>query len=368
LNIQKPPSRTVTNQVRALASSIPRPAQLSSLTRRAGRYVVLLVLLGLAVHLILPQITTLEHSLQVIERMTLWAVALAPVAQVLSYLSSGYLLQAVVAIAGQRLSIIRGALIAMAASSIGLVAGGPVGNAAATYRWAHGSGVSKEGALLAGWLPSLFNNSLLILISASGLLHLLIAHALSTFQAIGFGVILLILAVIVGGALWGVHHRPQLTALAMWVAGRWATLRRRPYDPMSTQAAVGRLFSAWDALQAGGWHKPAIGSILNVGSDILTLYLIFLAAGHAVSPGVLLAGYGLPLLLGKMSFLPGGVGVVEGTMAALYDGLGVPDAVTVVVILVYRAISFWMPTLLGFPLVPYLQHISGSSKSSEGGP
>ena len=104
---------------------------------------------------------------------------------------------------------------------------------------------------------------------------------------------------------------------------------------------------------------------MTIGFDMLTLYLIFVAAGHAVNPGVLLTGYGLPLLLGKVSFLPGGVGVVEGTMTALYDSLGVPDEVTVVVILAYRAISFWLPLLLGFLLVPYLQHVTRSSQSLE---
>ena len=58
----------------------------------SSRYIVLLVLLGLAVHLVLPQLTSLEHSLQVIKSLVLWAVALAVVAQVLSYLGSGYLL------------------------------------------------------------------------------------------------------------------------------------------------------------------------------------------------------------------------------------------------------------------------------------
>jgi uncharacterized membrane protein YbhN (UPF0104 family) len=32
--------------------------------------------------------------------------------------------------------------------------------------------------------------------------------------------------------------------------------------------------------------------------------------------------------------------------------------VTVVVILAYRLISFWLPTFLGFPMVPYLQQIA----------
>jgi hypothetical protein len=96
-----------------------------------------------------------------------------------------------------------------------------------------------------------------------------------------------------------------------------------------------------------------------------TLFLLFVAAGHAVSPGILLTGYGLPLLLGKVTFLPGGVGIVEGTMAALYSGLGVPNAVTVLVILAYRIISFWVPTLLGFPLVIYLQRTTQPAEETQ---
>lgn len=98
---------------------------------------------------------------------------------------------------------------------------------------------------------------------------------------------------------------------------------------------------------------------------MFTLYWVFIAARHPVSLGVLLAGYGLPLLLGKAAFfLPGGVGIIEGTMAALYNGLGVPPGVTVVVILGYRVLSFWIPTLLGFPLVIYLQR---TTHSGDGG-
>ena len=335
-----------------------RIVSVPQLTVRLGRYLLPLLLLGLAVHLILPQLATLEQSLQVIKRMALWAVALAVVAQVLSYVGSGFLLRAIVAVVGQRLSVVHSTLITMAASSIGLVAGGPVGNAAATYRWTRASGVSREGALLAGWLPPLFNNGALVVIGVFGLLHLLIAHELSTLQVIGFGLTLLVLGLIVGVVLWGVHHRHQLTGLAMRTARRWAALRHRLYDPATTEAATGRWFSAWDTLRVGGWRGPALGAALNILFDMLTLYFLFVAVGHAVSPGILLAGYGLPLLLGKVSFLPGGVGIVEGTMAALYDGLGVPGGVTVVVILTYRVLSLWLPMLLGFPLVPYLQRVS----------
>jgi uncharacterized membrane protein YbhN (UPF0104 family) len=334
----------------------PRPA------RRWLRDLLALLLLGLAVHLILPQIATLEHSLQVIKGMTWWAVGLAAGAQVLSYLGSGVLLRAIVAMTGDRLSVVRSTLITTASYSIGLVAGGMVGSGAATYRWVHGSGVSAEGALLAGWLPALVYDGALLFVSVFGLLYLLIVHKLTLLQALSFGLILLILSLLAAAIVWGARHRPQLTNLATRLAGRWAALRRRPYDPAPTQASVGRLFNAWDRLGSGGWRGPALGAAINTVFDMLTLYLVFVAAGHRVSLAVLLAGYGLPLLLGKAPLLPGGVGIVESTMVALYTGLGVPSAAAVVVVLIYRFFSFWLPSLLGFPLVPFLQHVARGSR------
>jgi len=44
---------------------------------KAGRSLTTLILLGLAVHLILPQLASFEASLQVIKTMALWAVLLA---------------------------------------------------------------------------------------------------------------------------------------------------------------------------------------------------------------------------------------------------------------------------------------------------
>jgi uncharacterized membrane protein YbhN (UPF0104 family) len=41
-------------------------------------------------------------------------------------------------------------------------------------------------------------------------------------------------------------------------------------------------------------------------------------------------------------------------MAALYDGFGIPDPITVVVVLGYHLISFWLPSLSGFPVAAYL--------------
>jgi uncharacterized protein (TIRG00374 family) len=315
-----------------------------------------LAILGLAVHLILPQITSLEHSWQVLKTLMPWAVGLAFIAQALSYLGSGYLLQTILSLARETINLMRSTLIVLGAASIGMVAGGMVGSSAAIYRWTSQGDGHAEGATLASILPSLFNNLVLVLVSIFGLMHLILVHDLSQAQLIGFSAIILVLGFIVGLGVLALRYRDQATAAVLWIASHLAQLRRKPFDPSVAQESTRNLFAAWDSLRSGAWRRPALGAVLNVTFDMLTLFFLFLAAGHNVSPGVLLAGYGLPLLLGKMAFVvPGGVGVVEGSMAALYDGLGVPDAITVVVVLGYRLISFWLPSLSGFPVAAYLQ-------------
>ena len=94
-------------------------------------------------------------------------------------------------------------------------------------------------------------------------------------------------------------------------------------------------------------------------STWLTIYFVFLA-GKAIPLSILITGYGLPVLLGKMAFIiPGGLGVIETTMIALYSSLGIPSAQATVVVLVYRLISFWTPLLTGFALVPFLTRSNG---------
>jgi uncharacterized protein (TIRG00374 family) len=323
---------------------------------QALRYLIPLIVLGLAVHLVIPQITSLEHSIQVIRQMALWAVALAVLAQAASYLGSGYLLKAIAQLSESPLSIVKATLIVLAAASLGMVAGGMVGSAAMTYRWMQKERVKPEAAGLAGTIPGVFNDSILVLISLVGLIHLLIVHQLTRLQVLSYVLILLILGALAGALVWGFRHRPAITKLAHRIGARWSRLRRRSYLPEKTANWLAGLFDAWNLLVKGGWRGPFLGAGLNVAFDMLTLYFLFIAAGHRVSLGILLTGYGLPLLLGKMAFMiPGGVGVIESTMVGLYAGLGVPAPVTVVVVLAYRILSFWLPLLLGFPLIMVLQ-------------
>ena len=179
---------------------------------KAGHYLPTLILLGLAVHLILPQLASVESSFQVIRTMVLWAVLLAALAQVMSYAGTGYLLYSVVAIVNQQLSVFKGALINLAATSMGMLAGGTLGNAAATYRWVRKQGVSAEGSGLAGTLPTIFNNAILMVLAVAGIIHLLLVHELSLLQFFTFLLILALLGLGFAAVNWGKSHRDSFTS------------------------------------------------------------------------------------------------------------------------------------------------------------
>jgi uncharacterized protein (TIRG00374 family) len=331
---------------------------------RLARYLLPLLIMGLAIHLLLPQIASLENSISIVRSMSPWLVGLAALAQICSYLGSGYLLKVIVDLGQSRLSIVRGALITLAATSIGLVAGGWVGAAAATYRWVEKSEDVSEEAALAGVLPLLFNNALLVIVTVIGLVYLLIKHNLSRPQVIGYALFLSVLGIGIVAVVYAIQHPEVVMPQVLGIIDRLMKLLRRAYDPSGSRDALENIYVGLALLRKSGWGRPALGSAINIGFDMLTLYLLFIAAGHTANPGVLMAGYGIAFLLGKAAFLfPGGVGVIESGMAAIYTNLGIPSSISVVVILSYRLFSFWIPSLLGFALIGYLQRTPAKSHS-----
>jgi uncharacterized protein (TIRG00374 family) len=136
---------------------------------------------------------------------------------------------------------------------------------------------------------------------------------------------------------------------------KWAAFRHQPYDPAKIITLMDQFFVAVNSLRKGRWLRPLVGAVINIGFDMLALFFIFIAADNQVGVGVLFAGYGLPLVLGKVAFMfPGGVGVIERSMTALFTKLLVPSDVSAVVVLGYRLLSFWIPAILGFVAAAFL--------------
>jgi uncharacterized protein (TIRG00374 family) len=316
-----------------------------------------LIIVGLAVYILLPQITSLEESIRVLCSMTAWLISLAFLAQIGSCIGRGYLIKAIVDLGKTKVSLGRGVSIALAAGSIGLVAGGWLGAAAATYRWIAKGEDTPHQAVLAGILPPFLNETMLVLVTIIGLVDLLVDFHLTRLQMVGIS---LALSLVIFGLLitvYAVQHQAATEALVLRIMGQVMHVLRWTYDPAAIRNAMESLYQGLALLNNKGWIRPSLGAAVNVGFNMLSLYFLFLAAGHRIHPEVLVAGYGLAYLLGKVAYIsPGGVGLIESGMAAVYSSLGVPASINIVVILSYRLLSFWIPTLFGFATAGYLEN------------
>jgi len=200
-------------------------------------------------------------------------------------------------------------------------------------------------------------NMSIALIAVVGLVYLGIIGQLTNGQLVQYLIFLFLLMFFTFGSLLVLVFPKFTYKVINWALWHWNKIRKKPYDPQKTRDMLDNLIFSWKEMGRGNWKKPLLGAFGYTLFDLLAMYLIFIAAGYNIKLGVLFAGYGLPYLLAKIAFIfPGGIGVVEATMAAIQTSLGVPSEISVVVILVYRLFSFWAPTLLGFAAMGYLNH------------
>lgn len=315
----------------------------------------IIIIIGLAIYFVIPQIASLQKNVGVVRSLKPWAVGLAITAQLTSYVGSGLTIKELVKSAHRYISIFRGVMITLSSTSIGLVAGGMFGAAAATFRWVKASGGGNQGASLSATMPPILIDLVLLVVSLIGIIQLFFKHNLTTLQLTAFIFISIILLVVFLVLFFGIRYREKFKALAYHIIARVYKLFRKTIDQKKINREIDRLFKAWDTLLAGGWKGPLIGSGITIIFDMITIYFIFLGTGLTIPLDVLITGYGLPILFGKMAFIiPGGIGVIETTMIALYVSLGIPLQVATIVVLVYRFISFWTPLLIGFMLIPFV--------------
>jgi putative heme transporter len=89
-----------------------------------------------------------------------------------------------------------------------------------------------------------------------------------------------------------------------------------------------------------------LGAIAWWGFDISVLWAMFHAFGSPPPFTVIWMAYFVGTL-GNLLPLPGGLGGVEGGMIGVFAAFGVDFNLSVLAVLTYRGISFWLPTLPG---------------------
>lgn len=98
-----------------------------------------------------------------------------------------------------------------------------------------------------------------------------------------------------------------------------------------------------------------LGSLLTSLGYALTLYASVRAYGQDVSIGAAVAVYLGAGLLGTVAPTPGGIGAVEAALVAGLSAVGVQPGPALLAALLYRVVTFWLPTVPGWFCFQHLQ-------------
>jgi uncharacterized protein (TIRG00374 family) len=272
-----------------------------------------------------------------------WASG-AVLAEVLSIVGYGFLQQKVLQWSGAAISLRSLTLVSLANNAIAYsVPGEPAVSSAYRYRFfrRHGaSGASAGWTILTILIAQALGMSLLLLI---GVLVALTGH--TGVQARGTVIVGLFVVVIAGAFLVRrdllLRFLGRVVRLFRRVTGHprgdvmkriESTLQRMHEIPLSSGAAMGLVIMA-TAL----WLM-----------DFVILLCCF-GAVHAPIPwsGVLLA-FGVSQIVTSLPLIPGGLGIVEGSLAIILVAYGAKKVPALAVVLVYRLLTFWLVIIVGW--------------------
>jgi len=116
--------------------------------------------------------------------------------------------------------------------------------------------------------------------------------------------------------------------------------------------------SKWQELK---W--PFVWALLANLTEILSIYVVYLAFGEWVNLGAVILAYAVANFAGLVSVMPGGVGIYEALMTGVLVAAGVPAALSLPVTVMYRVLS----TLIQVPPGWYFYHKTLTSNSSQAG-
>ena len=201
-----------------------------------------------------------------------------------------------------------------------------------------------------------FSSFLLVLLV--GMTVLFINHDLTTSEIVSSLIMVALTGVFALVMLIGIWRPQMLKRLLSWGQRLVNAIGKRLGRPqwLSESWSAETAFEFAAASQMVLQHPQRLGLVILValGANILdlaTIYVLFIAFGHPVTLGVLVAGYAVGILLWIVSPVPQGIGLVEGGMALTYASLGVPVEAATIVALAFRGLTFWLPLVLGFLLI-----------------
>jgi uncharacterized protein (TIRG00374 family) len=303
-------------------------------------------------YFVLPKLLGLQETWNRIQEGNVWWIALAVVFEILSFGCYVMLFRAVFVRGESRIDWRESYQITMAGlAATRLFASGGAGGIALTAWALRRSGM--EGRIVAcrmiAFLALLYGVFMATLVIDGLGLYLGLfpgpaPFAITVVPAIFGGVVIALF--LAASLLPGDFDR----LVARWASGGGRLSRGAARLATAPATAATGVRTALSLVKSRNPH--VLGAVGWWGFDIAVLWACFHAFGAAPPQAVIVMAYFVGML-GNVLPLPGGIGGVDGGMIGAFTAFGVSVETSVVAVLTYRAIAFWLPTVPGG--VAYLQ-------------
>ena len=98
------------------------------------------------------------------------------------------------------------------------------------------------------------------------------------------------------------------------------------------------------------WLSLALLIVIDLTSEMAALLMCFFALGSSITPGVLFVGFFFGVVAGMISMIPGGLGVQEGSMAAVFALFGVSALHAAFASILFRLIYYFVPLAFSYAI------------------
>jgi glycosyltransferase 2 family protein len=299
--------------------------QPEQLTRLRARTLFTVLVLGVAVHLLLPQVAALGKTTDALRSARWGWLAVAAVLSALTYLGAALGQMAAVS---QPLALLRTTAVQVASSFANRLTPGSIGGIGINVRYLVNAGIDRAEAIGAVALNTVAG----VVVHLAGLL---IALALVSTSKVGDVKL--------------PRGWPVLVVVVLALAGFGLALR----TPLSRRRLVSPMLRATRSLSEV-LHRPAKAAELFGGSALLTAsYALALAAslkafGADAALIQVVAVYLGAAAVASFSPTPGGLGAMEAALVAGLTAVGVAHGPAIAGVLAFRLVTYWIPILPGW--------------------
>jgi uncharacterized protein (TIRG00374 family) len=336
------------------------------------RKIILLVLGLLALAYIVFSLAELQSILATLQRSNpLYLVAAIAVEAVVLVASTATFL-ALYRLVGLGETRFRMFLMVTAGTFVNVVVpSGGMGGMAVFMDAARRRGQPTGRVMLTGVLYLVCEYTSLLAALTAGFLVLVQRGRLDATELGAAGVLLLMAACIGGGLVVGYRSSRQLGILLAWLyrgVNRLLrpVLHRDALNVLAADAFAAEMGEGFETLRANRNQivLPLALAVMNKLLLMLVLALSFLALGVPFDPGTVVAGFSIGHLFFYVSPTPSGVGFVDSILPVALNSLSVAFSQAVLVVLVYRLVTFWLPLGFGAVAFRHLQRMLGSDAST----